>query len=84
MNDDYSNGLHGNSLIPSDTNYLDFRDDGSEIEYSYYPYFLAEQIYQTPTGMDGEEEGIITIRPFETVYEEPFLTSANELIFVRE
>ena len=31
-----------------------------------------------------EGEGIITIRPFETVYEEPFLTSANELIFVRE
>jgi hypothetical protein len=64
------------------TDYLDFYDDGSELDYSYYPYFLAQQIYQTPTGQQGED-GPTVIHPFQTVYEEPFITSGNELMYVR-
>ena len=65
----------------SDKNYLDFYDDGVTVNYDYYPYFLAEQIYQTPTGPENPEEFVI--RPLYTVYNEPFYTSANNLFFVR-
>lgn len=63
------------------TDYLDFYDDGVDLE-NYYIYFLAQQIYQTPTGQQ-EEGGEIVIHPFQTVYEEPFITSGNELMYVR-
>lgn len=67
------------------TDYFDFADDGGngeKYQYSYYPYFLAQQIYQTPTGQQGED-GPTVIHPFQTVYEEPFITSGNELMYVR-
>ena len=47
LNKMYSGDLGYNG---SDKNYLDFYDDGVTVNYDYYPYFLAEQIYQTPTG----------------------------------
>jgi hypothetical protein len=72
----------GSLMIDSPTNYGSYPDDGSEIEYNYYPYFLAQQIYQTPTGQQ-EQEGELVIHPFQTVYEEPFITSGNELMYVR-
>ena len=65
----------------SDKNYLDFYDDGITPSYDYYPYFLAEQIYQTPTG--SQEPGDFVIRPLYTVYNEPFYTNTNNLFFVR-
>ena len=58
-----------------------FYDDGVTVNYDYYPYFLAEQIYQTPTG--STEPGDFVIRPLYTVYNEPFYTSTNNLFFVR-
>ena len=72
----------GNLTIDSPTMPGEFPDDGSELEYNYYPYFLAQQIYQTPTGQQGED-GPTVIHPFQTVYEEPFITSGNELMYVR-
>ena len=42
------------------TDYLDFADDGGngeKYQYSYYPYFLAQQIYQTPTGEQTPDGG---------------------------
>ena len=65
----------------SDKNYLDFYDDGITSSYDYYPYFLAEQIYQTPTG--SQEPGDFVTRPLYTVYNEPFCTNTNNLFFVR-
>ena len=65
----------------SDKNYLDFYDDGVTLNYDYYPYFLAEQLYQTPTGPENPET--LVIRPFHTTYNEPFYTSDNNLLFVR-
>ena len=65
----------------SDKNFYDFYDDGVTVNYDYYPYFLAEQIYQTPTG--STEPGDFVIRPLYTVYNEPFYTSTNNLFFVR-
>ena len=66
----------------SDKNYLDFYDDGVTVNYDYYPYFLAEQIYQTPTGMSTSDEQLV-IRPLYTTYNEPFYTSDSNLFFVR-
>lgn len=66
----------------SDKNYLDFYDDGVTPNYDYYPYFLAEQIYQTPTG-DDVEPGRLVIRPFHNVYGDLFYTSDNNLFYVR-
>lgn len=66
----------------SDKNYLDFYDDGVTVNYDYYPYFLAEQIYQTPTG--PENPGEFVIRPLYTAFGEPFYTSDSNLVYVRD
>ena len=72
----------GNSMIDSPTDLANFCDSGSEQEYNYWVYVLAREIYQTPTGQQ-EQEGELVIHPFQTVYEEPFITSGNELMYVR-
>ena len=66
----------------SDKNYLDFYDDGVTVNYDYYPYFLAEQIYQTPTGYENPETFVI--RPLYTTYNEPFYTNDSNLVYVRD
>ena len=71
---------------PNDFNtaYLDWKDEGNDITYDYYPYFLAEQIYQTPTTMDSGGGGqVLNIRPLMTVFEEPVFGRDGQLIFVR-
>jgi hypothetical protein len=65
----------------SDTNYLDFYDDGITPSYDYYPYFLAEQIYQTPTEPENPEK--LVIRPLFTAFHMPFYTSDMNLVYVR-
>ena len=75
----------GSIMIESLTDYGEFPDSGGgseELQYNYYPYFLADLLYQADvTGYVNQEE--LVIHPFKTVYEESFVTSAGELMFTR-
>ena len=72
----------GSIMYNSPTNLGSFMDDGSEVPYSYYFTVLADLLYLGDvTGYVDQEE--LIIHPFMTVYEEPFVTSAGELMFTR-
>lgn len=82
MNDE----LKSNSImIESLTDFGSFPDSGGSSEdymYSYYPYFLAELLYLGDVKGNIKEDSIV-IQPFQTVYEEYFMTATNDLMFVR-